>query len=359
MKSKLSIILVAVCLSAGCTGPISERHHEEPPALLYSLDDKDRLIQMAEKRFGKLADADEILFDAVADGNWADYSEGGDKDRPENANSWGERRTINANRIEWLCRDKKAKELVTDKGIQIIGAKIVGILDLSYAEIPFPLSFWECDFTKEIYLYSSTMKYLAFKGSRTGSIMADGIKVEVGVFFKDGFIANGEVRFLGADIGKDFDCTNSEFVNKGRRAISADRMIIKGDVSLKDGFKANGDVGFPGATIGGDFVCNNGEFINEGGRAIIADRINVKGGVFLGNDFRANGEVRFLGAVIGGNLVCEKGEIINEGRRALSADGMNVKGNVYLRDGFKVEGLISFVSATISENFFLERYQSY
>jgi sRNA-binding regulator protein Hfq len=317
MKSKLSIILVVVCLSTGCTGPISERHHEEPQGQLYSLDNKDRLVQMAEKRFGKLTEADKILFTAVADGTLADYTEGGDKDKVENVDSWGERRIIDANRIEWLCLDKNAKELVTDMGIQVMGAKIVGAVDLGYAEVPIPLTFGRCVFNEEINMNSSRIKFLILTGSRTGPIRADGIKVEVGVFLRDGFKANGEVRFLGAIIGGDFDCTNGEFINEGGKAIIAERMDVKGTVFLKNGFKANGEIRFMGAAIGGDFDCTNGKFINKGGAAIIADRIEVKGTVFLTNGFKANGEVRFPGAVIGGNFVCENGEFINEDGRAI------------------------------------------
>ncbi len=351
MKSKLSIILFGVCLSACCAGPIPEKHYEEPPATFYSLDNKDKLIQMAEKRFGKLTAADKILFAAVADGNWADYSEGEGKDKPEDANDWGERRIIDANRIEWLCRDRQAKELVADKGIQVIGVKIKGSLDLSFAEVPFPLSFWECDFTEEINMYSSMMKFLVFKGSHTGSIMADGIKVEGGVFLRDNFKANGEVSFIGADIRGEFDCTDSEFINQGGRAISADRMNVKGAVFLKNGFKANGVVGFLGAVIGRDFICNNGEFISENGIAISADGIEVEGNVCLGEGFKAYGEIRFLGAEIGGDLVCENGEFEKERGRAISADKVSIKGSVFLRNGFKAKGEVCFPIATIGGDF--------
>jgi sRNA-binding regulator protein Hfq len=347
MKSKLSIIFITAYLLTGCAVAISERHNKESGNLLYYSDNRDKLIKMAEKRFGKLTEADKILFAAVANGNWANYSEGEDKDKPEDANSWPERRTINANRIEWLCSDRQAKELVTDKGISVIGARIVGAVDLSFREIPFPLFFYRCVFNENIYLMDSKMTFLFLNGSHTSSIQADGVRIEGSVVLGDGFKAEGTVSFQGAAIGGNFYCKNGEFINKGGFAIIADGMDVKGYVVLRDGFKANGEVRFSGATIGRNFDCNNGKFSNEGGNAIFAGGIDVKGTVFLKNGFKANGEVCFQGAVIDGSLDCEKGEFINEKGYAIEADGINVKGSVFLTDGFKSNGEVCFQGVVI------------
>ncbi|MFH1371416.1 MAG: hypothetical protein ABII09_09060 [Planctomycetota bacterium] len=356
MKSNLFITFVTVNLLTGCAGPISERHYQEPqdkqPS--YSSDDRNILIKMAEKKFGKLTEADKILFSAVADGNWADYREGGDKDKIENANNWGERRIINANRFEWLCRDKQAKELVTDRGIMVTGAKIEGPVNLIFAEIPFPLIFGRCVIPDKIILNSSRIKFLFLAGSRTGSIQADGVNIEGDVYLSDGFKADGEVRFIGAEISGDFVCKNGEFINKGRMAITADRMNVKGSVFLGDGFNAHGMVCFRGATIGNTFDCGDGEFVNEDGTAIVADRINVKGSVFLGDGFKADGEVRFQGAEIGGGFISENGEFNNKGGTAISADGINVKGGVFLINGFKADGEVRFLEAEIDGQFACE-----
>ncbi|MGA2069959.1 MAG: hypothetical protein ABSG97_01305 [Sedimentisphaerales bacterium] len=308
-------------------------------------------MKMAEDKFGKLTEADNILFAAVADGKRADYRKEKDKGKPENANTWGEERTIDANRIEWLCRDKQAKELVTDKGIQVIGAKIVGAVDLSFAEVPFPLSFIGCVFTEKIDIFSSRIKFLVLDSSQTRSIQADGVKVEIGVFMNDGFRANGEVSFKGATIGCDFACVNGVFINKGGTAISADGINVNGSVFLKDGFKADGAVRFPGASIGGRFDCSRGEFNNKGGAAIYADEMNVKASVFLKNGFNSNGLARFCMVTIGGDFDCENGKFVNEGGTAISADGMEVKGSVFLRNGFKSNGMVHFYGVAIGGDF--------
>jgi sRNA-binding regulator protein Hfq len=357
MKSNLFIIIVAANLLTGCTRSISESPYKEPQdeQSFYSLDNRNILIKIAEEKFGKLTEADEILFAAVADGNCTDYSEGGDKEKIGDVNNWGERRTINADRIEWLCCDKQAKQLVTDRGIQVIGAKIKGTLDLSFAEVPFPLYFGGCVFTEEINILYSRMKFLNLVGSHTDSIGADGVKVEGGVYLRNGFKANGEVRFPTAKIDGDFDCGRGEFVNKNGTAILADRMNVQNSVHLDNGFKASGMVCFRGATVGGTFECDDGEFVNEDGTAIVADRIDVKGSVFLRNGFKAKGEVRFPNAMIGGDFDCSKSEFTNEDSIVILANGINVEGTVFLNHGFKANGEVRFLGASIGGNFDCEK----
>ncbi len=315
------------------------------------MSDKEKLIELAKERFEDFGEADEILFAAVAAGKCADYTEGGDEDKIENADSWTDRRIIKASRIEWLCRDKQVKELVTDKGIQVIGAKIGGVVDLSSAEISFPLTFYECVFKEKIDLMHSTIMALGLDGSFIRSIKADGVRVERYVFLRNGFRAEGEICFLGAVIGGNLDCINGKFINKDGRAISADKIDVKGNVFLRDGFRAEGEVCFLGTVIGGAFECENGEFINEKGRAISADGMDINGNVFLRNGFKAEGEVRFLRATIGGDFDCKNGKFINEDDKAISADGIGVKGGVFLSDGFRVNGEVRFPRATIGGDF--------
>jgi sRNA-binding regulator protein Hfq len=303
MKSNLFIVFAAAYLLTGCTGPISERHYKEPMDLRYYSDEGNKLIKMAEKKFGKLTEADKILFTAVAFGTLADYTEVNDTNDLKDANSWGGKRVIKATRIEWLCHDREAKKLVSDVGIIIKGAKIEEVVNLDFIEIPFPLTFEKCVFTEEIRIGCSKIKLLVLDGSHTNSIKADGIKAEDCVYLQNGFKAEGEVRFIGATIGGDFSCVDGEFINEGGIAIFADRMDVKGTVFLRDGFKAEGEVRFQGATIGGNFDCVKGEFINKNGGALFAERMDVKGGVCLAKGFKAEGGVSFIGAIVGGHFI--------------------------------------------------------
>jgi hypothetical protein len=353
MKSKLSIIFVAVCLLTGCTSQDNVKNERDSSYRywLYTSNNINKLMKLAKKRFGKLTEADKILFTAVAFGTLADYTEVNDTNDLKDANSWGDKRVIKATRIEWLCSDREAKKLVSDVGIIIKGAKIEEVVNLNFVEISFPLTFERCVFTEEIRIGCSKIKLLVLNGSHTNSIQADGIKAEDCVYLQNGFKAEGEVSFIGATIGGDFSCVDGEFINEGDIAIFADRMDVKGNVFLRDGFKAVGEVRFRGATIGGNFECVKGEFINKKGDAISADGMDVKGGVFLSDGFKAEGEVSFVGVTIDRDFDCAKGEFINVGGIAISADKIDVKGSMNFHSGFKAEGQVGFAGAIVGRYF--------
>ncbi len=312
------------------------------------------LVELA--RVGEISEAEEKFLRAVATGEVADFRSGEPaEDNPENAEQWGAERTLRAEVVAWACLDKEAKKYVTHHGIQVIGAKIEGPLDLNFAKLLFPLGFFDCHFDTTLLLLHAVIELLNLNGSRLESrenvaLFADGIEVKGGVFLREGFKAEGEVRLLDATISGNLDCTKGEFHNSEGHALNADGIEIKGSVFLKKGFKAEGEVRFLGAIIGGDLDCTRGEFRNPGKIALNAGGIGVKGAVFLREGFKAEGEVRFLRATIGGNLDCTKGEFHNPEGHALSADGIEVKGGVFLREGFKAEGEVRLLGATIGGN---------
>jgi hypothetical protein len=100
-----------------------------------------KLLELAKREFASanFSRAEEELFRAAQTGQQAS-ARSGDKmqDDPANAGSWIADRVVRAECIAWLCTDREASALVTHRGIQIIGMRIDGQLDLSYAEINFP-----------------------------------------------------------------------------------------------------------------------------------------------------------------------------------------------------------------------------
>jgi sRNA-binding regulator protein Hfq len=318
------------------------------------------LLRLAREKFGrltegkkKLTEAEEKLFRAVANGGVADYSaEDANDNDPADANNWGRERVIDANRIAWLCTDKRASELVMHGGIWVKGACIDGEIDLLFAKVPFPLYFEKSAVAKGFHLAHAGIPALNLAGTRTGPIGADGLKVEHSVFLRYGFKADGEVRLVGATIGGNLDCRNGQFNNERADALSADGVKVEGDVLFSSGFRAEGEVRLLGATIGGDLACGGGQFVNADGYALNADRLKVEGDVFLADGFKGEGEVCLFGATIGGNLLCLKGQFINPNGYALTAGGLKVEGNVFLCNDFKAQGTVGLITATM-DNYFV------
>ena len=272
------------------------------------MDAASELLKLAQEKFGKLTAAEKKLFRTAATGELADYSPRSKKPiDPANAAKWGPSRVLLADRIAWLCTDKQASQLITHRGIRIKGSRVDEELDLEAARIPFPLYFEQCKFTVDINLRHAQVGALYMMNSHCGPIFADGLQSDGNVFLRDGFRADGEVRLLGATVAGNLECDNSQFINRGGKALSADGLNVAGGVLLRNGFKAEGEVRLPEAAIGGNLDCIAGQFVNKDRKALFADGLKVDGNVFLRDGFKAEGEVHLLGATIGGNLDCVGG----------------------------------------------------
>ena len=140
------------------------------------------------------------------------------------------------------------------------------------------------------------------------------------------FEARGQVRFRGVDIGGNLECQRGRFLGKnkifehgkGRKSLYCDGSKVACDVRLSKGFIAIGEVDFLGADIGGEVECQGGIFSNRSEVALCFSNAKIEGSVHLGSDlldpthrFLAHGEVKMDGAEIGGSLKCEGGHFCN------------------------------------------------
>jgi hypothetical protein len=287
---------------------------------------------------------------------------------PAGADGWRPERQVQAALILWLCRDPAAVSRVDAAGIQLFGAKITGTLNLSFVSVPFPIRIFRSRLVDQFLLMSAQIPALYLNGSRTGPIQAASMNVKVDLFLRDGFTAVGEVRLQGAQIGGDLDCSDGTFKNPPRNdspqsgiALSADGIDVKGSALLRK-FIAEGEVRLVGAKIGGNLECSSGTFKNPrlkeplatSGRALTADGIHVRGGIFLDKQFLAEGEVRFLAARVGVQFACTGGTFRNPPPKdvagigtALKTDGLDVNGDVLFDEQFLAEGEVQVPGARI------------
>jgi len=314
----------------------------------------EQLVKLAEARFGPLRDAERKLLNAAPLGEVAwcgpsqkDFDPGNNSSK---ADSWGAERSIRAALLRWLCIDRDARIYVDPRGLHAHGARIEGSLDLSFVRVGFPLALRCCSLKEETKLRFLRIPTINFSGSWVRSINAECAKVKGTVFLSNGFCSEGEVQFLGANIGSNLDCGAGRLRNPAGKALRADRIKIRGSLFLRNAFSAEGEVRLLGAEIGGNLECNDGSFSNPGGSAISADRMSVQGSAFLRDGFAAEGEVRLLGAQISGNLECNGGKFKNPVGLALNADRIVVKGNVLLHNGFVAEGEVNLPGAQIGNN---------
>ena len=297
-----------------------------------------------------LTDAEKELVEKVKKGEpWIRTTKEDGFDDPANGASWGLERTIRAEVIYALAVGDNPE--VHAKGVQILGAKIDGPLDLEGARIPHPLVLAWCFIGEPITLRDADALSVSLVGSRVAGIEADRLRARGSVLLRQGFHGTGEVQLVGAKIGGNLECSGGTFENADGIALYADGATVDGDVFLgtmpqaQGGlrFNATGEVRLLGARIGGNLDCSGGNFKN----ALSADGANVDAGVFLREGFHATGEVRLLGAAIGGDLDCSGGTFENAKGIALNADGATVDGSVFLREGFHATGEVNLVGAKI------------
>ncbi len=174
------------------------------------------LETLARAHFKDLTEAELKLLRAAPKGEVAVCGPNDDEEDPANdpskAGDWSPDRQIRAGLIRWLCVHREAKKRVDPKGIQVLGAKITGALDLSFVIVPFPLALWRCHLMDDANLRNVEIPGINLEGTWVSSISADGAKVKAGVFLRNGFRAEGEVRLPGARIEGDLDCSGGRHI---------------------------------------------------------------------------------------------------------------------------------------------------
>ncbi len=221
----------------------------EKPTAIPELDSAEKLLRLARAKFGKLSNAEELLCTATANGEIAHYGYGD----PTEADNWSDDRVLKADRLVWLCTDREAAKYVTFKGVRIRGVRVDGEIDLRYARIDFPLEIDYSAICKTINLSQAHLYLLNLAGTHTGAIYANAVKISKSLYLRNGFIAEGEVNLIGAEIGGQLSCVKGHFSNPDGIALNANSIKVKGHVILRDGFKAEGVVDFSFSIIQENF----------------------------------------------------------------------------------------------------------
>ncbi len=245
---------------------------------------------------------------------------------PANASQWGPQREIRASLIRWMSVDPDAIRQIDPQGIRVLGAKIVGSLDLSGVRVPFAIGLRNCAIPEVIELTSAEIPWLDFQGSYTGSIHAASINVSH-VLSLDDVHLTGIVNLFGATIGSlsangghfKFATEPGYAYAKLRTVLNLTDATIKGGVSLNEPFEADGGVSLNGVRIGADVSSFSGHFLNPGNVAIDAIGAEIGGIVYLesaeavdrvagisyppGGPVKIDGELRFRSTRTAGLLI--------------------------------------------------------
>ncbi len=156
----------------------------------------------------------EKLVEAAKKGAPAKYTTGDKElDDPAKGADWGPERKIPAKAIYALAVGDNPQ--VHAKGVRILGAKIVGPLDLEGAKVPHPLALINCFIEELVTLRDADALSISLDGSRVAGIKADRLHTRGSVLLRDGFHAKGEVNLSGAKIRGTLECSGGTFDASG------------------------------------------------------------------------------------------------------------------------------------------------
>jgi hypothetical protein len=226
------------------------------------------------------------------------------------------------------------KEHVGTRGIEIIGARVAGGLDLADMVLSFGLHLIHCEVTDPIGLQDARLPRLILFGSRLNGLKADGVHIEKGLNAQD-LECRGTVRLIRAD-RRSAHLAGAKLISGDGPTLLADGLRVGGDLLLRSSSKRKfaaqgGAVRLLAAEIGGNLDCGNGGFTGTAGPALNVERARVGGNLILRSS-HIRGGVFLHGASSRGQLSCKDPDIDR-----LTADGFHADGDVILT-GFRGDG---------------------
>jgi hypothetical protein len=391
-----------------------------------------------------LTEPERRVWDAIETGALVSLLDGGtDEERdPSNGAGWGPERTVRGDVLVEMLTHPGKPDARPPGAVRLQLARITGALDLEARDLLCPLDLRECYLDEpvnvsearapklgltdchlsafvghqletrgSVTLDGSHTEMVVLAGAKIGgqlslnmahimnpdgeAFSADGIRIGGGMFCRQGFRAEGELRLPGAHIDGPLDLSQAQLTNPNGCALCADTIQVVGDMVLDrvraegelrlpdarssgqlslvgaqlintdgcaltvdggeiessvfcaDGFNAEGELRLVGTHIGGQLNLNGAHLTNPQGYALTADRIRVDRSVVCLDGFSAEGELRLMGGHIGGQLNLSGAQLTNPRRIALAADGVHIAGDMFCRDGFRAEGELRLPGAYI------------
>ncbi len=225
-------------------------------------------------------------------------------------------RPLDAELMRGICLGREAD--VDPRGLRLTGATVTGVLDLTGADIGFPLRFDGCVFTDAPILHGARVKELILTGCTLPGLLANGIVVQ-GDLDLSGSAVSGRhpssasisrsaaVWLCESEIGGRLLCVDTTIDAHGERAIQADRMRVGGTVRLLHDFQALGELRFVGAEVHGTFDLTGAQ-VESTGLALDLGDAAIAGNLFLrpardGRRPRLRGRVDLSSTRIDGQLL--------------------------------------------------------
>jgi len=228
---------------------------------------------------------------------------------------------LRAEFLAFLARGGGPGAPVAGRRLQVLGACIVGHLDLRDSTLHNSLWFYRCVFGAPLELDGAHLHgSLTFRDCALPGFSAEAARIDGELEFDAGCNMYGELMLARATIGRHLSAerlrlrSSTKFPHTRPCRVLADNLRVGGDVLLVGGVETVGELRFKGAKIRGDLLASGlharTELDDAGvrGVALNLDGAEVRGSVWLDTGFSATGQVRLQRVRIAGDLNCRGAE---------------------------------------------------
>jgi len=214
---------------------------------------------------------------------------------------------------------------ISHNGVAVFGGRVNTRLDLSHAQIDWPLSLIEMNLPEGMDLTQSQLIQTRF----------DHCQIKY-------------VDLSGAVVKGQLTANHTTFNNRGEGALLAQAADITGGLFLNNA-TLNGQCDINSAKIGYQVCANEAVFHTPDGIALWAQGAEIADSLFLDNAI-LNGQCAINGAKIQGCIIANKAKFHAQNGTALMCQDVEITGFVFLKDAI-ITGNCDFNSATTAEIF--------
>jgi hypothetical protein len=255
-----------------------------------------------------------------------------------------EGRTVRAAFLRLLLTEGEGAPRLHEKGLELRGAWIAGVLDLEGCRVPHRIALADCRFEEALVVQGASIGSLLLDGSIMPGFRARALVASGSLHLRAARI-EGTVDLLAARLDGEFVLEGGTVTPPGDMAFNAAYIATRGDLILR-GTVFRGVVKVSGAKLGGDLAVDSATIEHPGKTALAADGIRVGGDVTL-RFARLLGEASFIGARVSGDVRLEGGTFEAPDALAIVLNRAHVEGALFLRAEARVKGGLSLTGATI------------
>lgn len=306
----------------------------------------------------ELTEVERQIVRAAGTGAAVDLRVAGDRtvNDPAHGASWGVERAVRASLLAELVTGLRHPDSGQLRVVRLLGAKVVGELDLELSTVLCPLWFDDCYFTDVIALWSAEVPVMSLRDCHMPALEAGSLRTHGPLLL--GGVSATRVALAGARIGGQLDLSGAQLANPNGVALLADELVVDMSMFCRDGFTTEGEARLSGARIGGGLDFSGATLNNADGTALFANGLTVAGSMHAAAGFSSMGVVWMFGARIGGDLHISGARMNNPQGMAFAGDqlvternlvglGFAAEGEVHL-SGARIGGGVLFDNATLT-----------